>query len=68
MRMKKEPGRPVGGCPPRLAGVLLDDGRPAKPVNGNKVHRCVDCKRVVYYPEVLYNDRICPKCHAQSPA
>ncbi len=74
-RKKKELGRPVRGYPPRidatpeqLARVLLNAGRSTKPIKGNKVYRCVDCDRAVYYPETLYNDGRCPECHAEALA
>lgn len=69
-RQKKERGRPVRGYPPRIdatpdqiAAVVLRAGLPTKPIDGTKVYSCKDCERVVYYPETLYNDGLCPDCH-----
>ena len=49
----------------QIADVMLR----AKPKKGmydlpeNPVYHCVKCKRVVAYPDILYQDGLCEGCH-----
>ena len=72
MARKKEMGRPARLYPPRIdatpeqiANVVMNAGRPKGPVKAVD-YRCVDCKRLVGYPETLYNDGRCAECHKEA--
>ena len=69
-RKKKQWGRPARGLPPRIdatgeeiAQVLMRTRPPGPPVDLEKVYRCVSCEREVNYPDILYRDGRCGKCH-----
>ena len=73
-RKKKEKGRPPRSLPPRIdatpeeiAYVVLNAGRPKESVK-DRDYRCGGCEREVNYPETLYNDGLCPECHAAAPS
>ena len=69
-RKKKDRGRPMQNhYPPRidttpeeLARTLFRTPPTNKPVSGRDYY-CQECKRLVAYPEVLYDDGLCEKCH-----
>ena len=72
-RKKKERGRPMElRYPPRMdatAEELAQAMFRAGPVKGpvvKKVYTCADCKREVYYPEILYRDGRCAE-HTSRP-
>ena len=75
MTEQKNPqGRPGRKYPPRIdatpeeiAHVVLNAGRPTGPARDTD-YRCGVCEREVYYPETLYNDGLCPECHASAAA
>ena len=73
-RQKKEQGRQPRPLPPRIDAepeeivrVVLRGGRPTGPVKDTD-YRCGVCEREVNYPETLYNDGLCPECHAAALA
>ena len=73
MARKKQMGRPGRPYPPRIdatpeeiAHVVLNVGRPKGPVKAMD-YCCIDCERLVTYPETLYRDGRCEKCH-KAPA
>ena len=69
-RRKKERGRPmknlyplrIGATPEQVAQALFRT--PPGFVMEEREYRCSDCGRGVHYPETLYNDNRCSKCHA----
>ena len=68
-RPKKERGRPARGYPPRIdataeeiARVFMRTKPPGPEVDLEKVYRCVECEREVYWPEILYRDGQCEDC------
>ena len=72
-RKKKERGRPMElRYPPRIdatAEELAQAMFRAGPIKGpvvEKIYTCADCKREVYYPEILYRDGRCEKCHPEA--
>ena len=69
MTRKKERGRPMEKkYPPRIdatAEELAQAMFRAGPVV-EKVYTCADCKREVYYPEILYRDNRCEECHQKA--
>ena len=74
-RPKKERGRPARGLPPRIdataeeiAQVFMRAKPPGPAVDLEKVYQCVDCERVVYWPEILYRDGRCEGCHKKALA
>ena len=75
MTEQKNPqGRPGRKYPPRIdatpeeiAYVVLNSGRPKGP-SKDMDYRCAACERGVYFPETLYNDGLCPECHAAALA
>ena len=52
----------IDASPETIANVVLNAGRPRRPVSG-KPYYCVDCERQVSYPETLYQDGQCETCH-----
>ena len=71
---EKDKGRPSRKYPPRIDAepeeivrVVLRGGRPTGPVK-DRDYRCTTCERGVYFPETLYNDGLCPECHAAALA
>ena len=69
-RPKKRMGRPPRPLPPRIdaspeeiAEVFMRTPPPGPDIDFNEVYRCVECDRVVAYPEVLYRDNKCENCH-----
>ena len=73
-RKKRELGRPARGYPPRIDATVDElveaffRAPPGAGVDEPKVYRCVDCKRAVYYPEILYRDGRCEECHHHNQA
>jgi len=72
-KQKRERGRPMElKYPPRIdatAEELAQAMFRAGPMNGQvveKVYRCADCGREVYYPEILYRDGRCAE-HTARP-
>lgn len=74
-RRKKERGQPAGNRPPPRIDATPEQIAQAMfrlPANhqwrfeqdGGAEYRCAACHREVYYPETLYNDGRCEKCHA----
>lgn len=67
-RKKKERGRPmersypprIDATPEEIARALLSG--PAVEV-GEEDYRCAECEREVRYPEILYRDGRCERCH-----
>ena len=57
----------IDASPETIANVVLNAGRPRRPVSG-KPYYCVECKRQVSYPETLYQDGRCEKCHREDTA
>ena len=74
-RKKKLMGRPskkvlpprIDATPEEIAHVVLNAGRPKGPVS-NKLYHCRDCKRMVAWPETLYNDGRCKLCRDKALA
>ncbi len=71
---KKAKGRPGRKYPPKIdatpeeiAHVVLNAGQPNGPVK-EQDYSCEGCEREVYYPETLYDDGLCPECHAVAQA
>ena len=69
-RKKRERGRPIKNkYPPRIdaspeAIAEAFFSVPANtPVKADADYRCVGCQREVNYPDTLYNDGRCEKCH-----
>ena len=66
----KELGRPmrkyylprIDATPSELAKILFRTPPTDKPVSGRDYY-CLDCERLVAYPETLYSDGRCEKCH-----
>ena len=75
---RRKAGRPVLAYPPRIDATpdeLVDamfrlTPEQAKDIRenaGKREYRCSDCQRTVNYPETLYNDGRCEKCHKKPP-
>ena len=72
-RNKKARGRPARPLPPRVEATpeviakamfsLPADYEWQYEKDGGTLYRCVDCERVVSYPETLYDDGRCANCH-----
>ena len=75
-RRKTEMGRPSRLYPPRI-DTTVDElvskmfsltPEQSEAIRNNqqpKEFRCQDCKRLVYYPEILYQDGLCETCHVE---
>ena len=68
-KSKKESGRPAKGYPPRIDAtaeeipqVFMRTKQSGPKVDFEKVYRCVECERVVEWPEKLYRDGRCEEC------
>lgn len=69
-RKRKDRGRPmqthyppkIDTTPSDLAQILFRTPPTNKPVTGRNYY-CRDCKRLVAYPETLYDDGRCETCH-----
>lgn len=69
-RQKKPRGRPARPLPPRvdatpdeLAELFMRTPPPGPKVDIERVYRCVDCQRVVEWPEILYRNGKCEQCN-----
>lgn len=51
----------IDATPEEIARALLSG--PADEGDKEEDYRCVECERVVSYPEVLYRDGRCEGCH-----
>ena len=74
-RPKKERGRPARDYPPlidataeEIAQAFMRSKPPGPAVDFEKVYRCVDCERVVEWPEILYRDGRCEGCREKATA
>ena len=72
--IKKPMGRPARLYPPRtdatvdeLVGAMFSlspaQSEAIRKNSQEREYRCVDCKRLVCYPETFYNDHRCESCH-----
>lgn len=70
MNKSHKSGRPPSPMPPRIDASPEEIARavfaapPDLTVDDDLEYRCVDCGRIVAYPETLYNDGRCEGCHA----
>ena len=69
-RSRKPRGRPPRPLPPRIdataeevARVFLQARPPGPEMDPDQTYHCRNCKRSIYFPEILYNDGRCEKCH-----
>ena len=74
-RSKRDRGRPLKNkYPPRIDASPEEIAEaffsfPAnRPVKSKDSYRCADCGAEVNYPDTLYNDGRCEKCHKAVPA
>ena len=73
-RKKRQMGRPGRLYPPRvdatadeLVGAMFrltpEQSEAIRKTPQGREYRCVDCNRLVGYPEIFYADNRCESCH-----